>query len=295
MKEWLSRQSFLGSESDAILSQTTLGIVGLGGGGSHTVQQAAHIGIGKFVLTDPQVFEDTNLNRLVGAVYSDIKKQTPKVDIAERLILGIQPEAQITKRQEEWQAVSDDLLTCDVIIGCLDSVRAKSELEAFCRRFLIPYIDMGMDVHSIEESSFLISGQVILSLPDTPCLKCYQIVTDEGLEKEGVKYGDAGGLPQVVWPNGVLASSAIGLLVQLITPWYGQQKISTYLEYDGNANTIHESRKVGILEGRKCSHYKADDVGDVVFNIQRPPKDKVIINKKKTTWWKRIFNHLYQS
>jgi hypothetical protein len=35
----LSRQSFLGEESDLILASVKVGVIGLCGGGSHTVQQ----------------------------------------------------------------------------------------------------------------------------------------------------------------------------------------------------------------------------------------------------------------
>ena len=49
-----------------------VGIVGLGGGGSHIVQQLAHIGIHYFTCFDGDVVEYTNLNRLVGAIASDV-------------------------------------------------------------------------------------------------------------------------------------------------------------------------------------------------------------------------------
>ena len=62
----LDRQSFLGATSEQKLAGLTMGLVGLGGGGSHVAQQLAHLGIGRFVLVDPDVVEETNLNRLVG-------------------------------------------------------------------------------------------------------------------------------------------------------------------------------------------------------------------------------------
>src|ERR1700730_12183464 len=43
--------------------------------------------------------------------------------------------------------LSGTLRRCDVIFGCVDSYRERDELERFMRRFLIPYIDIGMDVH----------------------------------------------------------------------------------------------------------------------------------------------------
>src|SRR5262249_31739922 len=46
----LSRQSFLGPDSSEALAAATIGVVGVGGGGSQIVQQLAHVGIGGYVL-----------------------------------------------------------------------------------------------------------------------------------------------------------------------------------------------------------------------------------------------------
>jgi tRNA A37 threonylcarbamoyladenosine dehydratase len=66
MNPQLVSQSFLGRDSDAVLAGVTAGIVGLSGGGSHVVQQLAHVGIGGFVPVDHDIIEHKNLNRLVG-------------------------------------------------------------------------------------------------------------------------------------------------------------------------------------------------------------------------------------
>ena len=46
-----SRQSFLGSESEEFIARATVAVAGLGGGGSHVVQQLAHIGFQNYVST----------------------------------------------------------------------------------------------------------------------------------------------------------------------------------------------------------------------------------------------------
>ncbi len=107
---------------------------------------------------------------------------------------------------------------------------ARNEIEAFTRRFMIPLIDIGMDVHSLG-SEFLISGQVALSIPNQPCLRCMGLVTDAGMTQEANEYGMAGGRPQVVWPNGVLASTAVGFFVNLISPWHNTAHLPVLLEY----------------------------------------------------------------
>ena len=132
-----------------------------------------------------------------------------KIEIAARVICAINPSAPIEMRRARWQEAGDLLKGCDVIVGGLDQIGSKDELEAFCRRFMIPYIDMGMDVTALPETAeSLVSGQVVLSTPGEPCLRCLQLVTEERLKAEAQRYGVAGSRPQVIWPNGVLASTA---------------------------------------------------------------------------------------
>jgi molybdopterin-synthase adenylyltransferase len=267
MMGWLDRQSFLGADSERILADRRVGIAGLGGGGSHVAQQLAHVGIGSFVLADQDRIEDTNLNRLVGARVKDVRAKVMKVNIAGRVIKEVRPDAEILKIANRWQAGGDLFKTCEVIVGGLDSVRAKDELDAFCRRHLIPYIDMGMDVHG-DAGRHLIAGQVVLSSPGAPCLRCLNLVTDKLLEQEAARYGNAGGNPQVVWPNGVLASTAVGLVMQILTPWHPAPVESACLEYDGNTGTITPSARHAHLIGRQCPHYPDNERGDPGFDVR---------------------------
>jgi len=263
----LERQSFLGIESEHNLWCSRVGLVGLGGGGSHIAQQLAHLGVGKYVLVDPDVIEDTNLNRLIGATAEDVTVATLKVDVARRLIRTVSPGAEVVTLASQWQENLGLLRTCDVIVGAVDSVRAKDELERFCRRFLIPYIDIGMDVHEVGEQ-FLIAGQVALSSPGCPCLRCMGIVREADLEQEGRNYGAAGGKPQVVWPNGLLASAAVGLIVQMISPWHQGATETAYLEYDGNRHTLQPSARMKAIAGMDCKHYQSEETGDPGFDIR---------------------------
>ena len=75
------RQSFLGKTSEQDLKATRVGIIGLGGGGSHVVQQLAHIGVEKYVLVDPDTIDETNLNRLVGGTLQDVSANAAKLRV----------------------------------------------------------------------------------------------------------------------------------------------------------------------------------------------------------------------
>ena len=62
-----SRQSFLGADAEERIARCTVAVPGLGGGGSHVVQQLAHIGFQNYIIYDGDRVEESNLNRLVGA------------------------------------------------------------------------------------------------------------------------------------------------------------------------------------------------------------------------------------
>jgi molybdopterin/thiamine biosynthesis adenylyltransferase len=265
MRDRHSRQSFLGADSEQILRDLTVGVVGLGGGGSHIVQQLAHIGVGALVIADPDHVEDSNLNRLVGATANDVKEATLKTLVAERLALAINPHMRIVPVSDRWQEGHMELRGCAFIFGCVDSWSEREQLERFARRFLVPYIDIGMDVHDLGDGEFTISGQVFLSMPGQPCLRCAGILTDDLLSDEAQRYGAAGAKPQVIWPNGILASAAVGLFMQLFTPWHSGRSEIAYLEYDGDNQALHSSPLAEIIRKKKCDHFNSSEVGDPLF------------------------------
>jgi hypothetical protein len=265
----LDRQSFLGPDSDDVLDAATVGLVGLGGGGSHHAQQLAHVGVGGFVLVDPDTIDLTNTNRMVGGTLTDVEVQLAKVEIAARMIRGIQPDARIKALKVDWRLVLGHLKDCDVLMGAVDSFKDRDQLERFARRFLIPYVDIGMDVLQLPDEQFLISGQVILSMPGGPCLRCCRVITDERLAREAERYGAAGARLQVVWPNGVLASTAVGIVLELLTPWHNSRSGFAYMEYDGNRRTVSVSHWTTALEDHACPHYPLAGTGDPGFDARR--------------------------
>jgi hypothetical protein len=282
------RQSFLGRDSEARLDAATVGIIGLGGGGSHMVQQFAHIGIGGQVDVDPDHITDNNTNRLIGGTLRDVRDATLKITIAERLIRGLQPHARIVAVPDKWQNATEHLKHCDLILGAVDGFIEREQIERFARRHLIPYIDIGMDVHDLGEHGHLVAGQVILSMPGFPCLRCCGFITDERLKLEAARYGAAGGRPQVVWPNGVLASTAVGLGVQLITSWFSNPPAFAYLEYDGNRGTVSASAHVAALKGRVCPHHPSEETGDPFFDIREHMR-RFESTPGRLTFWRRLF------
>jgi molybdopterin-synthase adenylyltransferase len=256
-----SRQSFLGPESQEIFEHTRVGIIGLSAGGSHIVQQLAHIGFLEYAIYDPDVIDETNLHRLVGATQDDVDHERPKVEIALRVILGVRPAAKIEAFKHRWQEHPDALKTCNIVFGCTGGAQERHELEVLCRRHLIPYLDIGMDVATVPPDPPRMAGQVFLSMPAYPCMWCCGLLTARAMAQEAAKYGDAGGNPQVVWTNAILASAAIGIAIDLLTDWTRQHRSTAYLSYDGNTGLLQQHPMLPYLPATGCPHYSLEGVG----------------------------------
>ena len=102
--------------------------------------------------------------------------------------------------------------------------------------------------------------------PGGPCLRCCGLITDKRLEQEAERYGAAGERPQVVWPNGVLASTAVGLLAQLLTPWFPRPPLSGVRRQQGNAGLKIRGSDV-MTPGIHCCR-EDDDLAKAVRHME---------------------------
>jgi molybdopterin/thiamine biosynthesis adenylyltransferase len=259
-----ARQGFLGPHAQQIVESAKIGIVGLGGGGSHINQQLAHIGFQRFVLCDEDRVERSNLNRLVGATLQDAKRRRYKVEVARKLIRKLQRTAVIDDRPLRWEEKRSSLRECDLIFGSIDSFTGRRDLEAFCRAHMIPFVDIGMKVLHPENPPAEICGQAIVSMPGEPCMHCMQFLTAENMAAEAQDY-NAGPQAQVVWPNGILASTAVGYGMALLTGWSGVANPGRRLDYRGSQMCVSPSNLAAALGTGPCRHFPLPQCGDPVF------------------------------
>lgn len=256
-----ARQGFLGTGAPDIIDQARIGIVGLGGGGSHVNQQFAHIGFKRFVYADPDKIEMSNLNRLVGGTLDDVRNHRYKTQIAERAVLSIHPDVIVNSVPKRWEEKTGRLGMCDIIVGCIDGFAGRRDLEQFCRSRMIPLIDIGMVVKAAGARHPQIYGQAVVSMPGAHYLRCLGVITDENLAFEAGDYG-AGPQPQVVWPNGMLASAAVGYVMHLLTGWSRSGIPPQRLDLKGAEQTLTVSNLVGTLDQVECCHFGLEDLGD---------------------------------
>jgi hypothetical protein len=257
------RHGFLGERSQEIIESIRVGIVGINGGGSHFVQQLGHVGFRRFNLFDPGSLDtESNLSRNVLSTLDDFRRAAPKVELAERKLRSILgDDIELQPFPCRWQERAEALAACDVVFGGVDTFKERDELEKFTRRYMIPFVDIGLDVHTVPGQAPRMAGQVILSMPGSPCMRCLGFLTSERLAQEAAKYGDVGGRPQVVWGNGVLASTAVGVAIDLFCNWSGTRRDVVYLSYDGNSGCVTPHSTLPYLDRDGCDHYPLNDVG----------------------------------
>jgi len=214
---------FLGRKGQKQISLFKVGIVGLGGTGSHVAQQLAYLGVRDFILVDHDKIEKTNLNRLIGASVKDIGKY--KVEISKRLIRSVAPDAKvITAPSLIFSKESTHLIKdVDFIFGCVDADGARLVLNNISVAYLIPYLDVGSDINLTKDGKIdSIGGTIFFVFPGGPCLLCSSTEIDqnevrndlssqEELEKRRAQ-GYANGKitsPAVISVNGAIASQAV--------------------------------------------------------------------------------------
>ncbi|MBL9170658.1 MAG: ThiF family adenylyltransferase [Verrucomicrobiales bacterium] len=262
--ERFDRQTFLGERAPDIFSRARVAVIGLGGGGSHIGQQLSHVGIRNLYYFDHDAVTFSNLNRLVGATVADAEREVLKTAVAGRIHSGLHPDGCAKLFPGRWQDHVSALRECDIIVSCVDSFAARRDLEAEARRGLIPLIDIGIDVHPAISGPPRLVGQIILSMPGFPCMQCLGFLSESNLAKEAADYGAAGPRPQVIWPNGIVASFAVDLVVDLLTDWTGEIRGPVYLSYDGNRRTVTPSTRLSAAP-LTCVHYPRTQVGAPAF------------------------------
>jgi molybdopterin-synthase adenylyltransferase len=251
-----SRMTFLGAGA-ARLHRAVVTAIGGGGGGSHIAQQLAHLAVGIVAIVEPDRIETSNVNRLPTCGYGDVGRYKAHV-LAERLqgLGGVV--VAVTNRAESREGRAW-IERSDLVIGTVDSIRARSNIESICRRALVPYIDIGLGIDVADDGSIRsIGGQVVTSLPGGACLRCVEVITDFGIIADREEY--AVGVPdqQVISMNGLLASQAINNALALLTNYATPYAVPTIIRFDG---LLYRMQPDAEEAEEGCSHYTVRSAG----------------------------------
>jgi molybdopterin/thiamine biosynthesis adenylyltransferase len=105
------------------LSSLQVAVIGCSGTGSVVVEQLARLGVGGFVLVDPDRVEHKNLNRILNATWDDAERGIEKVQVCRRTIesLGRGQRVLPLCTNLDTPAAVRAVAECDVIFGCVDT------------------------------------------------------------------------------------------------------------------------------------------------------------------------------
>jgi hypothetical protein len=246
-EERFSRQQLLfGPEGQEKIRSSKVGVVGLGGIGSHVVQQLAYLGVEDFRLIDPDKVSKSNLNRVIGATESDIGSD--KVLVSKRTIGLICNDARVNAIAKDSMSRDsfEALHECDFIFGCVDHDGPRLVLLEFCAAYLKPYLDVATDI-LVEGNEKDFGGRIVLSVVSPGCLYCWGELsqaeireylsseTDREIETRIYGGGAAGKSPSVISLNGLLASIAVTEFMVEVT---GIRHARGFLKYHGNRGIV---------------------------------------------------------
>ncbi len=144
------------------IRNSTVGIIGCGGLGTHVATSLASAGIGKIVIVDGDIPDTTNLNRQF--VYREGQSDY-KADVLRDWLMSVNPDVSAESYPVRFSPENAVMLSsCDVLVDCLDNMESRMDLNSYavmCRKPLVHGGISGM------------VGQVTVVMPgSTPCLKC---------------------------------------------------------------------------------------------------------------------------
>jgi molybdopterin/thiamine biosynthesis adenylyltransferase len=239
----------IGESGQHLLRSARIVVVGLGGGGSAVIQQLAHMGVGEIIGIDADCAERSNRGRLIGMTWWDtLLWRRRKTAIMARMVWRINPSVRFTSVPKALPAPEavDAVKRGDIVVGCLDTLHARADLQELAWRFLVPYIDIGLLIQPQSQGHpFTIGGHIATLVPGEFCQWCIGMLSDEKLEKE------SGGRPrsylqgssaqaQVASMNGTLASQAVTEVLQMLTHYAPIDPQQTIKKYDGLEGTVQK-------------------------------------------------------
>lgn len=236
-----------GAPGQRLIRRMRFAVIGVGGTGSIECQQLAHLGAAWITVIDPDLVEETNLNRLVGSIPSDVGR--PKVEVAARMIRAINPEATVTPLRADIvdEDVARLIATFDFVLLCTDSHASRAVVNQAAYQYLVPVIDMGVSITVADGSVTHITGRVQMLAPGLPCLTCSNALDSEAIRREMLTpeqraadpyvHGVRELQPAVLSINSTVSSMAMTMMLGAVTPVPVKPR---YQIYDGIRGRVKE-------------------------------------------------------
>ena len=241
---------FFGRDGQERLTAATVAVVGVGGLGTHVVQQLALLGVGRLVLIDHEELAGTNRNRYVGVRNDDPIPGTLKVDIGARMVRDSNPDVDVVTIPEELRSrrAFDAIPACDYVFGCVDDDGPRFVLNELCSAYSVSYFDLASDI-DVDQSHY--GGRILIAWDGRGCLVCHGEIDTEAVQRYlsgdaerqdreaiyGVPddaLGEVG--PSVVSINGIVAS--LGVTEFMLVAAGVREEPRKFVKYHGQRGIV---------------------------------------------------------
>jgi len=214
-------------------------VAGAGALGNEVLKNLALLGVGHLLIVDFDHIEPSNLSRAV--LFSETDVGRAKVHAAEEALARINPETSV-------RTIAGDLFYdvglghyrhCDLAIGCLDNLAARSQVGLGCALAGIPFLDGGM---------WSLGGEVRwFTAGEGPCFDC--TLSAEDRERAGQRrscsgfrnpgWEAAGRMPTVISTAAVIG----GMLAQEAAKYLCGHPVAEgkAIVYNGQSLTLHQA------------------------------------------------------
>jgi hypothetical protein len=178
----------LGTCAPQRLRNAVVGVVGCSGTGSPAIHLLARAEIGELVIVDPGQFKPSNHQRNHASRHADLaaKPAPTKVVLASRLVREISPATKVTGFVGDLldEIVLDELVRCDLILGCTDSNYARAALGDIASHYIVPVLDLAVQMRAVDGILRDQIGEIARYAPGLPCPWCRGRVSVDGIRYE---------------------------------------------------------------------------------------------------------------
>ena len=249
---------FLGDEGQRRLHEMSVGVIGAGGIGLALVEHLGRLGVGELVVADPDVVDETNLPRLIGAPadaartrwrrrgWRLVRRPLTKVELCQQVLARMPRPVRLhafDQPAENADALRA-LVGCDYIFHAADTVTSRYFLNALVHQYLIPGVQLGSKLRVNTEAGRLLEATSILRrlFLTEGCLLCRGVVDATRLQLEAMSPSDRAaqnyvegsddGAPSVISVNALGVAEAIQSFLLHATGLWPTARSTRYYQQD---------------------------------------------------------------
>ncbi|MDB5340074.1 MAG: hypothetical protein JWN70_5693 [Planctomycetaceae bacterium] len=256
LPEFFDRQvRAFGPDIQRLLLRLHVGVVGVGGTGSATVEQLTRLGVGCISVFDGDQLTASNVTRVYGSNMDDAGRGKTEIQVERLRRIGFHTRLDGFPRHITEETTVRHLRDCDVVFGCTDKHAPRGILVRLALRYLIPVFDMAVKIDSQKQTIRGIWGRVTTLMPGEACLFCRETITSGHIRAETLpaeqhereadeEYAPelATDEPAVIMFTTAVAAQAVSELLHRLTGFMGEQRVSSEVLLQLHEARIHTNR-----------------------------------------------------